>query len=45
MCVSQGEPLMQENRENERKAGTEAIRVDPAIASESMKVDDTEKER
>ena len=36
---------MQENRENERKAGTEAIRVDPAIASESMIVDDAEKER
>ena len=39
VCVSQGEPLMQENRENERKAGTEAIRVDPAIVSESMIVD------
>ena len=36
---------MQEYRENERKAGTEAIRVDPAIPSESMIVDDAEKER
>ena len=43
--VSQGEPLMQEYRENERKAGTKAIRVDPAIASESMIVNDAEKER
>ncbi|KAL8145899.1 hypothetical protein AgCh_003872 [Apium graveolens] len=43
--VSQGEPLMQENREKERKAGTEAIMVDPTIASESMKVDDAEKEK
>ncbi|KAL8132643.1 hypothetical protein AgCh_008213 [Apium graveolens] len=33
VCVSPGEPLMQEYRENERKAGTEAIRVDPAIAT------------
>ena len=44
-CVSQGEPLMQEKKEIERKAGTEGIRVDPAIANESMIVDDAEKER
>ena len=36
---------MQEYRENERKVGTEAIRVDPAIASESMIVNDAEKGR
>ena len=42
---SQGETLMQQKREHERKAGTEGIRVDPAIAHESMIVDDAEKER
>ena len=37
--VSQGEPLMQEQRENERKAGTGEIRMeDTAIASELMEV-------
>ena len=42
--VSQGEPLMQEQRENERNAGTDAIREE-AIASESMDVNEAEKER
>ena len=40
--VNQGEPLMQEYRENERNAGTEDIRMD--IASESMIVKDADKE-
>ena len=42
---SQGETLMQQKREHERKAGIGAIRMEPAIASESMIVDDAEKER
>ncbi|KAL8114529.1 hypothetical protein AgCh_021408 [Apium graveolens] len=42
---SQGETLMQQKREHERKAGTKGIRVDPAIAHESMIMDDAEKER
>ena len=36
---------MQEKREIERKAGIEGKRVDPAIANESMIVDDADKER
>ncbi|KAK1362644.1 hypothetical protein POM88_047118 [Heracleum sosnowskyi] len=44
--VSQGEPLMQEQRENERKTGTGDIRMeDSAIASESMNVSDADRER
>ena len=41
-CVSQGEILMQENRENERKAGTGVIRE--AIASELMDVNEANRE-
>ncbi|KAL8119031.1 hypothetical protein AgCh_016509 [Apium graveolens] len=40
---SQGETLMQQKRENERNAGTGAIRMD-AIASESMNVQDADRE-
>ena len=39
-----GEPLMQEQRENEKNAGTNAIREE-SIASELMDVIEAEKER
>ena len=42
--VNQGEPLIQEHREIERNTGTDAIR-EAAIASESMDVNEAEKER
>ena len=42
--VSQGEPLMQQKRDNERNACTRVIRMD-TIASESMNVSDAERER
>ncbi|KAK1404040.1 hypothetical protein POM88_003645 [Heracleum sosnowskyi] len=45
-CVSQGESLMQENREIERNASTRVIRMeDTAIASDLMDVNETERER
>ena len=40
---SQGETLMQQRRENERNAGTGAIRMD-VISSESMNVLDADRE-
>ena len=40
---SQGETLMQQKRENERNAGTGAIRMD-VIASESMNIHDVDRE-
>ena len=40
---SQGETLIQQKRENERNAGTGAIRMD-VIASESMNVQDADRE-